>query len=197
MKNYLMISLDDERSSKLSKVLGSKACEKIINYLAEEKEASEQDIAHALKMPINTVEYNLKSLLDAELIEKSKNFFWSQKGKKIVMYKVSNKSIIISPKSRITNKLKSILPAVLIAGIGAIAIRYAIEPISKTINSPAAEKAMALAGTAQDSVIAPATNTGIPFSFMNYLSSLPSWYWFSLGAILGIVILTIVNWRKL
>lgn len=196
-----MVSLDDERSSKLSKVLGNKTCEKIINYLAEEKEASEQDIAHALKMPINTVEYNLNSLLNAELIEKSKNFFWSQKGKKIVMYKVSNKSIIISPRSRITNKLKSILPVAIVAGIGAIAIKYFVTPTNYLLRDDSvqmfAEKGVSLASTAQDSVMAPAVNTAIPFSFISYLQSLPDWYWFSLGAVLAVVIMTIVNWSKL
>ena len=56
-------------------------------------------IAKELGMPINTAEYNLKKLIKVGLIEKSKEFFWSVKGKKIPMYKVSNKHILIVPKS--------------------------------------------------------------------------------------------------
>ena len=196
MKNYIMISLDDERASKISKVLGNKTCEKIINHLAEEKEASELDISKALHIPINTVEYNLKNLLHSELIEKSPNFFWSQKGKRIVMYKLSNKSIIISPKSRALNKLKSILPTAIAVGIGTLAIKYLTNPFRNIAESSfASSEKVLLVETAQDSVITPTIIS--TFLSANYLSSLPNWYWFLFGAILAVVILMILNWRKL
>ena len=92
--NSLLISLDVEKSKPLAEVLASKTCKEIINILAQE-ELSEKDISEKLNSPINTIEYNLKKLLKAELIEKSQNFFWSVKGKKIPTYKLSNKSIII------------------------------------------------------------------------------------------------------
>ena len=79
---YLLISLGDEKAKKLSEVLGNSTCNKILEFLADKSEVSEKDISTALKMPLNTVEYNLKKLLTAELIEKSQKFFWSTKGKK-------------------------------------------------------------------------------------------------------------------
>ena len=124
-KKYLLISFEDKRVKKLAEIMGNKTCKKIIDYLAERKEISEKDISDALKIPINTVEYNLKKLLEVELIEKTKNFFWSKKGRKIDLYKLSNKSIIISPKSKsINSKIKSILPVALISGLGAVLVRY-------------------------------------------------------------------------
>lgn len=179
--------MEDDKTKKLAGVLNSKICKKIIDTLSDE-ELSEKDLADKLKIPINTIEYNLKKLLSAELIEKSKNFFWSKKGRKIDVYKVSNKSIIISPKSsRMTSKLKSILPAVLIAGIGAIAIRY--YSVSRGVNY-GAEKLMA-SEVGADEILVDSANyfvTAQPF---------PIWGWFLAGALFIIVIFTILNWRKL
>ena len=121
-KKYLLFSIEDNSAKKLAGILGNKTCKKIIDVLAE-KEASEKDLANELKIPINTIEYNLKKLLEAEIVEKTKNFFWSKKGKKIPMYKVSNKSIVISPKSKLLSDLSSILPVAILSGLGALIIR--------------------------------------------------------------------------
>ena len=98
-KKFILIGMDDKRSKKIAEVLGNKTAKKILNYLAETKEASQQDIATDLKIPINTVDYNIKKLNKAGLVDKSKNFFWSKKGKRIIMYKAAKKHIVISPKS--------------------------------------------------------------------------------------------------
>ncbi|MDP2926063.1 MAG: beta-propeller domain-containing protein [Nanoarchaeota archaeon] len=125
---FIMYGIDDERSKDIADVLGNKTCKKILNYLADIKEASEKDISDALNMPINTVEYNLKKLVKSGLVEKTKNFFWSVKGKKIQMYKLAKKHIIISPKSTRPNieKLKTILPVVFIAAALLFALLYSI-----------------------------------------------------------------------
>ena len=116
--------MDDKRSKKIAEVLGSKTSKKIIDLLAENSELSEKDISDKMGLALNTTEYNLKKLLESEIVEKTKNFFWSKKGKKIPMYRLSNRSIIISPKSsRISSKIKSLLPAVLVSGIGAFIIK--------------------------------------------------------------------------
>ena len=59
---FILMGLNDKRSKKIAEVLGNKTCKKIIDYLAETKQASEKDIADALNIPINTTEYNLKKL---------------------------------------------------------------------------------------------------------------------------------------
>ena len=114
---FIMFDIDDERSKDLADVLGNKTCKKIIDYLSEVKEASEKDIADALSMPINTVEYNLNKLIKSGLVEKTKNFFWSVKGRKIGMFKLARKHIVISPKSkRVDMKaLRTVLSVILIA----------------------------------------------------------------------------------
>ncbi len=113
---YILMGLNDNRSKDVAEVLKNKTCKKILDFLAETKEASEQDIAKGLKIPINTVEYNLRKLIKAGLAEKAKNFFWSTKGRKIDMYKLARKHIIISPSKKPNiNYLKSILPAIFIS----------------------------------------------------------------------------------
>jgi uncharacterized secreted protein with C-terminal beta-propeller domain len=124
---FILMGLDDDKTGDIAEVLKNKTCKKILNYLAEIKEVSEKDISSALKMPINTVEYNLKKLIKAGLVEKTKNFFWSVKGKKIPMYKLARKHIVISPnKTPSLNYLKNILPVVFIIAILAafLALNY-------------------------------------------------------------------------
>jgi DNA-binding transcriptional ArsR family regulator len=183
-KKYLLISMDDDRAKKLADVLGNKSCKKIIDLLAE-KDMSEKEISIQLKIPINTVEYNLKKLLNAEIVEKTKKFFWSKKGKKIEMYTLSNKSIIISPKSRISSKVKSILPTALLSLAGALAIKY---NYSLNIIRQSAKDAM-LKSTP--------TITEEAGSFFSTPQPFPIWGWFLVGAIFTLVIITILNWRKL
>ena len=180
MKNkFMLIDLNDEKSKKIAHVLGNKTCKKIIEFLAETKEASEKDISDNLNLPINTIEYNLKKLIESDLIEKTKNFFWSPKGKKIKMYKFANKSIVISPKSsRISSEIKQILPIALISGIAAASVKYfyAIQNATQ--------------GIAQDSTatfaLEKTMETGNFISASEYY-----WIWFLSGAFFSIVLFII------
>ncbi len=186
-KKYILISMEDSGAKKLSKVLGNAACKKIIDLLAE-KELSEKDIADALKTPINTVEYNLNKLMQAELIEKAKNFFWSKKGKKIDIYRLSNKSIIISPRSsRISSKIKSILPVALLSGIGTILIKSIFE---------SQQKAQTLL-RAPDSAITEISQIIAGKNDYLIIQSPANWVWFLVGALFVLLIFAILNWRKL
>ena len=186
---FLLISMDDERAKKLSEVLGSKTCKKIIDFLAETKEASEKDIADELKIPLNTTEYNLKKLVHAELVEKTKNFFWSKKGKKIPMYKLSNKSIIISPKSKVSSKIKSILPVAIFAGLGSLIIRQLTTFQSQNQVFQTGEKMLEAAPEA--------TNIMVDNADFFFTQPPTAWMWFLGGAILATIIFAILNWRKI
>ncbi len=125
---FILTSLDDANSKEIAEILGNKTCRKMMDYLAETNEASQNDIAQAVMVPLNTIDYNLKKLIKAGFVEKTKTFFWSVKGKKIPTYKLAKKHIIISPRDKkpSLNLLRSILPIflgiVLIAAIAAIYI---------------------------------------------------------------------------
>jgi len=113
---FILMGLNDDKAGHIAEVLKNKTCKRVLDYLADVKEASEKDIADALSIPINTVEYNLKKLVKSGLVEKTKNFFWSVKGKKIPMYKLARKHIIISPNKKPNiNYIKSILPVIILA----------------------------------------------------------------------------------
>lgn len=104
---YLMLELNDARSGKIAEVMANKTCKKILSLIAD-KELSENDISKELKIPINTVDYNIKNLLDSGLIEKA-GHWWSVKGRRIETYKLANKKIIISTKSRTTGLIAGAL----------------------------------------------------------------------------------------
>src|SRR3989344_554708 len=132
---FIMMNLNDEKSKKVAEVLKSDTCKKILDYLAENKERSEEDISKDLGMPINTIEYNLKKLLDSGLVDKSKNFFWSKRGKKINLYKPANRHIVISPRKRPNmDVLKTILPVIL--GIALVVVLALTIPGQSQVQSP-------------------------------------------------------------
>lgn len=187
---FMLVSMEDETSKSVAEVLGSKTCKKIINYLSE-KEASQKDLSDALGIPMNTLDYNIKKLLDSGFIQKKKNFFWSKKGKKIIMYELSNKSIIISPKKSTGEKIKSILPAIILTAVGtfAVGVFEKINIVSRNLQTPQSSYDVSF-GVEMVSKI-PETPTMItPQTF-------PLWGWFLLGSIISILIIAIINWRKL
>lgn len=193
--NYILISLNDEKSKAVAEVLGSPTCKKIIGYLSENQEASQKDLSDALNIPMNTLEYNIKKLLNSGFIQKRKNFFWSKKGKKIIMYELSKKSIIISHKKSPSQKLRSILPAFILTAAGTIAL-WIFEKVKYS-----KESAIDHAGDSSKMLM---EKSGEIFSYSSDISGgllvfQPAhlWVWFLTGALLAILITSIINWRKL
>ncbi len=175
-KKYILMSMEDSRLKAIAEVLSNKTSKKIIDFLST-KDASEKDIADALKLPINTTEYNLKKLIESGMVETTKNFFWSAKGKKIKVYKLSNKSIVISPKStKISSTVGQILPVGIIAGIATVATKYYFD--TKNIVT---EQSAAFAMKAADIYSITANATG------SY------WLWFLLGSAITIGLLVLFN----
>ena len=194
--NYILVSLDDEKSKKIAEILSSKTAKKIINHLAENKDTSQKDLSDALNIPLNTIDYNIKKLLSSGFIQKTKNFFWSKKGKKIIMYELSKKSVIISHKKSVPQKIKSILPAFILTAIGSIALWFyqKANTITPTIQKsmPSSDETLyATSEITRDTIgRIPPENVIIPVGN-------PLWLWFLAGALLAIFIISIINWRKL
>ncbi|MBU2562222.1 MAG: helix-turn-helix domain-containing protein [Nanoarchaeota archaeon] len=193
---FILMSLDDERSKRISEVLGNKTCKRIIDYLANNKEASAKDISKSLKIPMNTADYNLKKLLASELIQKRKNFFWSVKGKKIVLYELSNKSIVISPKSSsVSRKLKCLVPAFLLTFALTFAI-YTFEKVNqmqKTIPQIVDEVYSSAVSLESEVAKVAVISSGNTIA----LTTTSIWQWFLAGAVFAILIFFTLNWRKL
>lgn len=133
-KNFILLSMEDEKIKKISNVISNDSCRKILDYLSN-KDATESELASKLNIPISTVHYNLQQLMETGLIE-AEEFHYSKKGKEINHYKLANKYIIIAPKKTfgIKEKLRGILPAALIVSGTALAIqlvsKYSIQSVS-------------------------------------------------------------------
>jgi DNA-binding transcriptional ArsR family regulator len=194
-----MIDIDDERSKEIAEILGNNTSKKILGYLSEIKDASEKDISDKLNIPINTIEYNLNKLIKAGLIEKTRNFFWSVKGKKIEMYKLSNKKIIISPRSF----LKGIVPSIFAVIFGSFVIKFFIEKVNFNKNeelnksiyagSQLVNKEYLDAGREVVTSV-PESSKQISNFIVNSCSGINEiWLWFLLGGLFGILIFLIWN----
>ena len=199
---FLLFSLDDEKSKKLGEVISNPTCKKIINLLAE-KNLSEGDIAKELKVPVNTIEYNLKKLLEAGIAESSKNYFWSVKGKKIPVYKIANKLIVISPKKSLSSKLKGIIPVVLISGIITVIIGWYYKT-QNAINIAAEKTLQAGAGLKIENSVSAVPASGVASSSadlvkdaINLCNNQVTWEWFLIGCIITLIVFLIFNWKKL
>lgn len=193
-KNILIsMDLDDENSKKIAEILGSKNCKKIIKFLSETEEASEKDISDNLNIPLNTTEYNLKKLIESGIVEKSKNFFWSKKGKKIINYKLSNKSILIQPSKKIKSKISSIAPVAILSGFLALIVRQLTFAKEKVVEN--SENLLASIDTSQTTE----KTAQIIVEKGNFFFDSPSevWLWFLSGMLIAIAIFSIINWRKI
>ena len=131
-KNFLLLSMEDDKIKKVSNVISNDSCRKILDYLSS-KEATESELAEKLQIPISTVHYNLQQLMETGLIS-AEEFHYSKKGKEVSHYKIANKYIIIAPKKTfgIKEKLKSILPVALIAAGAAGVIQLVSRNLLRT-----------------------------------------------------------------
>lgn len=198
-EKFMLVSMDDSRSKKIADALGNKTCRKIIDYLADKNEASAKDLSDALEIPLNTLDYNIKMLINSGIIEKKKNFFWSKKGKKISMYGLSNKSIVISPKnSNVGSKLKSLIAPLLLIGVLTFAV-YVYQKISNAsqyVVSRTQESMGVVSNNVQTLISTPSVNPPV-YNPSILFNSIHGWIWFLGGSFLALIIFSILNWRKL
>ncbi len=117
--SFLLLNLQEEKAKAVAKVISNESCRKMLDYLAE-KEGTATELSVKLQIPLPTVHYNLQHLQEAGLVV-SEEFHYSAKGKEVNHYKLANKYIIIAPRDvpGIRERLRSILPASIIAVVGA------------------------------------------------------------------------------
>jgi DNA-binding transcriptional ArsR family regulator len=135
-ESFLLVSLDEEKSKKLAQVLSNDTSRKILDLLSRKDLLTETDISKELSLPLSTVHYNLSLLVGSALISDD-NFNYSEKGKKVVHYTLSNKYVIIAPKnsSMLKERLRQFLPVVLITGLASYMIRQFLPTFESTFQS--------------------------------------------------------------
>ncbi|HYD03724.1 MAG TPA: winged helix-turn-helix domain-containing protein [Alphaproteobacteria bacterium] len=125
--NFLLISLEEKKAKKIAEAINNDTSRKILDALAK-KEYTESELSKALNIPISTIHYNLKQLMEANLVIVDE-FHYSSKGKEVNHYKLANKYIILAPKSdddgKFMEALKKIIPLSAFTAIGgALLIGY-------------------------------------------------------------------------
>lgn len=203
MEKIISLDLNDSRMKHISEVFGSESCKKILNLLAE-KELTETEIAKELKMPLNSVDYNVKKLVQAGLIE-SGSHWWSVKGKKMHSYRVSDKKIVISPKRTSSSVL--LIPALLVGGLVSLTVKKFVELnsysssnvlMAKSVEEGISYSSVATAGAgevARDSLMASAPVMAQEVApKASLIGSIPGWEWFLFGIWFGILMFFILNY---
>jgi predicted ArsR family transcriptional regulator len=101
-ERLLILQLSEE-CKKIARLLSNETSIRILNQL-QRKSMSASDLAKELQVRLNTLKYNLDSLLEVGLI-RVRQIKWSQKGRKVKIYEAVDKVIILLPGKRNTNNL--------------------------------------------------------------------------------------------
>lgn len=91
----LLILQLSEDSRKIARLLSNKTSIRILKLL-DRRSMSAADIADELEVRLNTLKYNLDSLLEVGLI-RVRQVKWSRKGREIKVYEAVEKVIILLP----------------------------------------------------------------------------------------------------
>ncbi len=163
-KNFLLVSMEEDKAKQLAQIVSNDVCRKILDYLASKEHATETAIANDLTIPLSTVHYNIRQLLQSGIV-KAEEFHYSEKGREVLHYSLANKYIIIAPKATATeslaNKLKRILPVVaFVAAAGAVIQIYDNVMKAGTFAGYSAQKAADIALPAMQEAVRQAAGVG-------------------------------------
>jgi len=95
----LLILQISEDSRKIARILSNETSIRILKLL-DRKSMSAADIADELGIRLNTLKYNLDSLLEVGLV-RVRQVKWSRKGREIKVYETAGKTIILLPEKKI------------------------------------------------------------------------------------------------
>lgn len=196
-QSFLLVSLQEDKAKKLAQAVSNESCRKILDFLTE-KEATESELAKKLNLPMPTVHYNLKQLVDARLVS-ADEFHYSKKGREVSHYRLANKYIIIAPKSTfgIKEKLKSILPAALIVAAAGFLFKFVSgHSIQQAAKSEPLVQRASIAGMPQQAL---ASSNAAGADWTSMISANSNYLWFGAGLALMVIVYIIVeyvNYRK-
>lgn len=181
-EKFLLVSLKEDESKKLAQVISNPTSRKILDKLAE-KPFTETELAKDMLLPLSTVHYNLQHLVKAKLVN-ADEFHYSEKGKEILHYSLSNKYVIIAPAAAsetLKEKLKRIIPVALLVGGAASLIQiFSRKTALFSLKSSTMEAS---------SVVQEAAIRGVP-AFQQQ----PIALWFIYGAAFTLIIYLIIDY---
>ncbi len=80
-------------AGKVATALSNEKCQKILSYLMKHEDATETGLAKALAMPLSTVHYNMKILVESKLAIPD-TYSYSSRGKEVLHYRVNKNPIV-------------------------------------------------------------------------------------------------------
>lgn len=189
-ESFLLVNLKESKSKELAQVISNETSRQILDFLSK-KEATETEISNNLHLPLSTAHYNLQNLVKAGLV-KVEEFHYSEKGKEVNHYKLSNKFIIIAPTvtETIKNRLKKILPVALIAVIASGFIQL-YSSFSRGALEKAADATVLSAG-ARETVLEEAADATVPAAVQQPSIAL----WFFFGAMFAVALYLLIGLIK-
>lgn len=153
-KTFVLVSLEDSKSKEIANAISNQTAKKILDYLSNKEEASASQVSKELNIPLATTEYNLNMLLKAGLLE-SPEFKWSKKGKKVDLYKVARKLIVIAPKGteNLASKLTGLLPGVIMTFVGSFILYFTTKKQNLQMSESVFEEVPSMAMKAADNLV--------------------------------------------
>lgn len=188
-KNFILLSMEDDKIKKISNVISNDSCRRILDYLSN-KESTESELSSNLGIPISTVHYNLQQLKETGLVD-ADEYHYSAKGKEVQHYRLANKYIIIAPKKTygIKEKLKSILPVVLIVSGAALVIQL----FSKYFAQPDIESPIMMAEKEAIGRAAPVMAQEAALESQQLISVPNIAVWFLAGALFALLVYLLIS----
>ncbi len=171
---YLMVSLEDSESKAVAQVLSNDTSRQIMKYMTGHDKVSETEIAKTLDLPLSTVHYNMQHLLKTKLVE-ALEFHYSEKGKEVLHYSLSNKIIVIAPKKDDKKLLKKALPVIGFIGLFTVGLSI----LRENVFSQSSMRLMA--GTAEATIMKSTSEqiAAVPSVFSSSIV-----FWFVAGALI-------------
>ena len=116
-EKFILVSLNENKSKDIAIAMSNKTARKILDYLSEKEKVSPTELSQKMHIPLTTVTHALE-LLEKEGFIVRADHAWSEKGRKVSLYSLAKKMILIVPKGYDWKEgLKKILP-IFVIGIG-------------------------------------------------------------------------------
>jgi len=192
-EKFLMVSLEENKSKKLALAISSDTARKLLDRLTNGP-ATESALADELGIPISTVHYNLRNLIDSGLI-KADEFHYSDKGKEVNHYSLANKFIIIAPKmvQGMSLRLRRAIPVLLVGILGSGILYFVNRPVFSP-SIPLMTKVADAGNVLSEGASAPAAFSPVVSTFS--LLSHSAYLWFFVGIIIAVLANLLIDWLR-
>ncbi len=134
---YLFLNLGEAQAAEISQTIANKTAQKILEQL-KSGAATESDLSAKLGIPLSTTHYNVQQLVKSGLVV-GDQYHYSQKGREVSHYRLTNKLIVIVPQrnAQFDALVKALIPAVLVVAAGTGFVSYMASKFTSTANSAA------------------------------------------------------------